>query len=95
MRVEIAKDDAKILKISSNNTSPLWSYGQMPYLSLFFFKYLNMKTMVKKNKKYDAGILKTSDLSTGIIFSCHQSRETIPLSSHILFYPLIFRYYRC
>ena len=50
-----------------------------------FLKHLNIKTLlkkkaVKKENKYDAGILKTSDRSTNIIFSYPQSRETIPLS---------------
>ena len=41
-----------------------------------------MDTVVKKNLIYDAAILKTSDLSTGLIYSYFQSREgeTIPLS---------------
>ena len=52
----------------------------MFYLHLFFFKTFKHKNAVKKENKYDAGILKTSDRSTNIIFSYPQSRDTIPLS---------------
>ena len=37
-------------KISSYNSSHLQSDSQMPYRNLFFFKYLNMKTLLKKSK---------------------------------------------
>ena len=37
-------------KISGYNTSHLESDSQMPYRNLFFFKDLNMKTLLKKVK---------------------------------------------
>ena len=37
-------------KISGYNTSHLESDSQMPYRNLFFFKDLNMKTLLKKSK---------------------------------------------
>ena len=56
----------------------------MPDRNIFFFKDLNMKTLLKKDKKYDPAQLKTSGLSIGIICSSPQSRETIPLNNRLL-----------
>ena len=53
----------------------------MPSLKIEIWKVLEQEL------KYDAGILNTSGLSTGIIFSNPQSRETIPFNINILLLP--------
>ena len=48
--IDLDIDSLQEQKISGNNTSHLQSDSQMPYCNLFFFKYLNMKTLLKKNE---------------------------------------------
>ena len=48
--IDLDIDSPQEQKISGNNTSHLQSDSQMPYGNLFFFKYLNMKTLLKKNE---------------------------------------------
>ena len=82
--IHLGSDSLQEQRISGYHTSHMRSDtdSQMPYRNLLFFKHLNMKTLLKEYK-YDPAILKTSDLSIGIIGSSPQSRETIPLTTFL------------
>ena len=46
----LGSDSMQEQKISGSNTPQMQSDSQMPYRNLFFFKLLNMKKLLNKNK---------------------------------------------